>query len=455
MKVVVIGATQIGVEIARMLSNENHEVTVLDESDDRLQNVRDQLEVFTHQGYGTSVSDLRIAGVNRADYVIAVTEDEQNNIIACMLTKRMNEQVRTIACLFSAEMFEQAPFAEWDIDYVVHPEESTANQILRLMRRAGATDITPFVDGQVMLIGLRLTSKELINQTVRQMVMSNAHATFRLVVIQRNTQTLIPQADTILKRNDHLFFLAKSEDVPAVIKLTGNTEQQVQDIMILGNSDVSRNVARVLNNLYVGGGRDRRKHIKMIEPDRNRAEKISNELEHVLIIHAPLYNIDMLTSEGLDSVDVLVAVTDDAELNLMTSLLAAHYGVKKTIAGVSQSSYIPLTNAVELDSMVNANYATSRDIMNFIRSQGQNSIAAVPDVDAEILELVAGERASITKGPLRSLILPRGMVIGYVQNGDKAEVATANTQIHEGDQVVLFVLPHLVEEARYYFEGIR
>lgn len=454
MKIVVVGATPIGVEIARMLSNENHEVSVLDSSEDRLQGVRESLEVYTVQGNETSAEMLTQAGIQRAEYVIAVTDSEEHNIITCMLTKRYAEQVRTIACVFRPETAKAAGTADWGIDHVVYPEDSTANQILRLMRRAGATDITPFTDGQIQLIGLRLTSEEWIEQTVRQLVVNNSQTIFRLVAIQRNTQTIIPQADTILKRNDHLFFLAKTEDIPYVIKVTGNTEQQVQDIMILGDSSVSYSVAKVLNYQFTGG-RDKRKYIKLIEPSRERAEEVANELEHVLVINSPLHNIDMLVSEGLDDIDVLVAVTDNAELNLMTCLLATHFNVKKTITNVSQSSYIPLTNAIGLDSMVNGHFAASRDIMNFIRSKGTNSLTAIPDLDAEILELQAGPNASITKGPLRSLILPRGMVIGYVQSAENLEIATANTQIRDGDRVVMFVLPHLVEEARYYFEGIR
>lgn len=454
MKFIVVGATQIGLEIARMLSNENHEITVLDDSEARLAPVRELLEVQVLNGSRTSSASLRQAGAESADYLIAVSDNEQENIITCMLSKRVSENTLTIAVVFAQETLEQTASADWSIDYVVHPEESTANKILRIMRRAGATDILPFAGGQIQLIGLRLTSTELINQTVRQMVVGNNQAVFRLVAILRNTSTIIPQADTVLKRNDHLFFLARTEAIPSVVKLTGNDEQLVQDIMILGDSEVAHSVARVLNNQF-RGGHESRKYIKLIEPNRDRAERIANELEHVLVINSPLHNIDTLIAEGLDDIDVLVAVTDNEELNLITCLLADHFNVRKTIARVSQSSYIPLTSAVGLDSMVNANYATSRDIMNFIRSQGTHSITAVPDLDAEILQLVAGEKATITRSPLRSLILPRGMVIGYVQNENGVEIATANTQINEGDQVVLFLLPHLVPEAKFYFEGIR
>lgn len=454
MKILIVGASATGLEVARMLVKEKHEIVVIGTSEEELQPFREYLDVEIIEGNGTSGKTLKEAGLATASYLLALSNSDETNIIACMMAKRLEERIQTVACLHDDSMRSEnlhATSINWGIDFIANPDESTANQIFRLIRRAGGTDMMAFADGQIQLVGMRLTHDTWVNKTVRELVVANSKVVFRLVAIQRNIQTIIPQADTILKKNDHLFVLTRSEDVPSVLKLSGGADRPIQDIMILGSTDVAMRVGRGLK----AQPKEKAKSIKLIEKYRSKAEEIADELAHVLVINGDMSDIDLLVSEGLDDMDVLIAATDDPELNLVTCLLGEHYKVRKTIARVSKTSYIPIAHDLGLDSVVNQDYAVALDIMNFIRWRGKNSATAIPDLEAEVLELQAGHRASITKSPLRALILPRGMVIGYVMHGDQVEIATAETQIREGDHVVLFVLPHLVDEARYYFEGLR
>jgi trk system potassium uptake protein TrkA len=447
MKVIIVGAGEVGFDIARLLAMEKHDVIVVDLDVEALDVVRDKLDVMTLRGNGTSTTLLQEAGVSGADLMIAVTQIDEVNIIACMIADRLGVPT-TVARIRSDELsgtHAALKASDFGIDLVIHPEESAAAEIARLIRRASASDVLSFADDRIHLVGLRLEEKvSVIGKSLQDLAAENPNLTYRIMAIARGMRTVIPQGNEILHKNDQVFVLARPKVMPHIVRAMGKDDTRINDVMILGGTSVGVKVALHLCQ-------ERSKRVKLIEPKRAVAERIAELLPQALVIHGEGTDIDLLVQEGLGEMEAFVAVTDDEESNLVTCLLAKHLGVGKTIALLSKGVYVPISQTIGLDAGVSTKLAVSREVMRFLRGKHVLSVATVYGLDAEILEMQARRNAPITRSPLHELKLPRGMIIGAVMRGKEVEVATGFTHIEAGDRAIVFVLPRLVHQAEDWF----
>ncbi|MEM9665938.1 MAG: NAD-binding protein, partial [Bacteroidota bacterium] len=279
----------------------------------------------------------------------------------------------------------------------------------------------------------------------QEIAMAFPDHTFRIMAIVRGIRTILPRGHDVLQYNDQVFVLARPKDMPHVARLMGKQDARMHHIMILGGSQVGAKVAMQLAQV-------KHNNVKLVEPDRERAKELADQIPNVLVIHGDATDIDLLVLEGLGEMDAFVAVTHEEESNLVTCLMAKHLGVRKTVALLSKGAYIPISQAIGLDAAVSTKLAVSREIMRFLRGNHVLSVATVHGMDAEILEIEVEARAPATRGPLRDLSLPKGTLIGAVMHGRTVEVATGQTEIHPGDRVILFALPRCIEAAERYFD---
>ncbi|MCZ6705522.1 MAG: NAD-binding protein [Bacteroidetes bacterium] len=231
-----------------------------------------------------------------------------------------------------------------------------------------------------------------------------------------------------------------------MLAVMGISEQKIHDVMVLGGTDIGAMVARELSE-------DNNIHVKLVEPDRERAEDLAEELSKVLVIHGETTDIDLLITEGLSDMDAFVAVTDDEESNLVTCLLAKHLQIRKTVALLSKPAYIPISQSIGLDAAVNKKLAVSREIMRYFREKHVLSVATVPGMDAEILEIKAAPRSPITCDSLMNLDIPDGMLLAAVMYGKHVDIATGTTEIEPGQRAYVFVLSHLIDEVERLFRS--
>lgn len=437
MKVVVVGAGEVGFDVARILSMDENDVVVVDINPDQVESVNERLDVMTVLGHGTSAVALEEAGIRSADLLVAVTAIDEVNIIACMLASRLGVET-TIARIRSTELAgEQSILSSDDlgIDLIIHPEESTAKEIVGLLRRSSATDSLSFAEGRMQLVGMRLDADcTSYGQELNAISGQLPDHPFRIAAIVRGVRTILPRGTDRLALNDQVFIVARPNDMPHVVRHLGKREGRLDSIMILGGTEIGYRVAKEL-------GRDRSNRVKLIEPDRELAERRAEDLEDVLVIHGSEADIDLLAVEGLAEMDAFVAVTGDEESNLVACLLAKHLGVKKTVALLSKVAYIPISQSIGLDAAVSSKLAVSREILSFLRGKHVLSVATVHGLDAEIIEMQAAPGSAITKAPLGELKLPRWMLIAAVDHGDGSEVATGTTHIQAGDRTIVFILP--------------
>ncbi|MDX1420200.1 MAG: Trk system potassium transporter TrkA [Rubricoccaceae bacterium] len=459
MRAIVVGAGDVGYDVARMLSLQRHDVTVIDTDPEKVDHVRDTLDVMALVGSGTSAAVLEQARIRDADLVVAVTDVDEVNIIASMLAERIgksSEDTTTIARVRSGEYTGDRAvltLQDFGIDLIIHPEESTAREVVALLRRAAATDVVPFCDGRVQLVGLRIErAAPVVGETLQALALRGHHLAFRVMGIARGARTLVPGGDVTLQPNDQVFVLVPTGQVGQVAYLFGKEAGRLKHCMILGGSEVG---ARVAAGLSRGGrrGRDARgMEVKLVEADRERAEFLAEILEGVLVIHGEPSDIDLLVLEGLSETDALVAVTADEEANLVSCLMAKHLGVKKTVALLSKSAYIPISQSIGLDAAVSQKLAVSREVLRFLRGAHVQSVATVHGLDAEILELEAEAGAPITAAPLMRQKLPRGMLVGAVV-GDDIEIATGQTRIAPGSRAIVFATPDRVGDVEAFFRS--
>lgn len=448
MRVVVVGAGEVGFDVADMLAQEQHDVSVVDTNPEALGRVAERLDVMTIHGNGTEASVLDGAGITKADMLVAVTAVDEVNVIACMMADRLGVET-TIARVRTGEFAERGGVLssrDFGIDVVIRPEESAAAEVSRLIRRASATDVLTFADERLQLVGMRIgEGYPVVGKSLREVATENAEIDFRIMAVVRGVRTLLPRGDEEIRENDQLFVLGQPDHVSQVAEAMGKSEVQMKNIMVLGGSKVG---ARVAEQLCESGERS----VKLIEPDRPRAQELAEGLPGALVLCGDATDIDLLVTEGLGAMDAFVAVTDDEESNLVTCLMAKHLGVQKTVALLSKPAYIPISQTIGLDAAVSTKLAVSREVTRFLRGKNVRSVATVHGLDAEILEVETAEGAKVTNKPLKDLSVPEGVLVGAVEQNNHAEVATGTTQIGAGDRAIVFVLPGKEEAAEGLFK---
>ncbi|MDZ7720344.1 MAG: Trk system potassium transporter TrkA [Balneolaceae bacterium] len=448
MKIVIAGAGEVGYELSKVLSIEKHDVTVIDQRKECLQRVLDNLDVLTVEGNATSPKILVEAGARSADLMVAVTSVDEVNIIASMMAKRLGVK-RVIARVRNNELSRKdSPLtpSELGIEVLIHPEESAANEIHQLVKRASASDVVSLADGQLQMVGLRVEKhSDMVNRTLQDLAESYSEIPFRVVAISRRGSTIIPRGDNKIMPLDHIFIITKIEHVRNIIEATGHKDVSLRRIMIAGGDEVGRMLAKKLSQ-------DKQKwEIKLIEPNPDKATDIANNQRDLLVLNGDPTDPNLLVVEGIQEMDAFVSVTDDEESNIISCLMAKHLEVKKAVALVSKPQYTPLSQTIGIDAVVNVKASASDEIHRHIRQGQLLTVKALHGIKAEIMEVVAGKNCDISNSPIHSIHIPDGIVIGGILSGDSAEVATGDSVIKKGDRVIVLALPNAIHQVEKLF----
>ncbi len=446
--IVLVGLGQVGQYLAKVLSRENHNVVAIETQLPCCQEAGENLDVQVLHGRGTDHRLLEMAGIRQADMLIALTGSDDQNVLTCQMAARYRVP-RKIARIRNPAFYENPPhfsLSEWGVDVAIQPEAETAKEIVLLIKRSAATDVLEFADHKVQLIGIRLDGLcPVLNQSVQEVSRKYREHVFRAVAILRNNKTIIPTGNDLYIQRDQVFFMAESENIPKVVALMGKSEEKLNTIMILGGGKVGRSTARFLEA-------EKDLKIKLIESNPDKTQWLADELLRTLVIQGDGRNFDLLATEGILETDALVSVTDDEETNILTSLLAKHLGVTKTIALVSREEYLPIMAPIGVNAAVNINLITSNSILRLVRRGDVVSLASLPGVDAQVVEYIAHEGARIVKRPLSKTGFPKDAIIGAVTRSGRVIIPVGETQIQPDDHVVVFSLPRVLPAVEKLFE---
>ncbi len=450
MRVVVVGAGDIGLQLCKRLAQDRHDIHLIEADRDKVLRAGEQLDAFVVEGNGASLANLRQAGVEQAAVLAAVTDNDEVNLMACRLAKKLGVAT-TIARVRSDEItrddFVLSP-AELGTDTIIHPEREAADAVMRLLHRSNAICALEFEGGKIQMLGLPLERRSaLLNVPLAELIERHNHPPMRIVAIDRNHHTLVPTGSDQLLNGDHVFAICDPAYVSQFVELTGNTPTPVRNVMILGGGMVGRFIAQDVIDRHI------RPHanVKIIEGNQRRAQKIADDLSQALVIHGDGTDLDLLRSEGLAEMDAFVAVTGDDERNIITSLLAKQLHVPRVIAMVNKVEYFDVTPDLGLDALVSKQLLTVNAVQRAINRRDVASIASVPGLDAHITEYIAQRRARITRRPLSKINFPSGAIVGAVMKNGHMEIPSGETQIEAGDRAVVFALPHAAQEVERLF----
>ena len=445
MKIIVAGAGAVGSHLAKMLSQENHDIVLIDTDEEKLRQVGGNLDLMTRTGSATSITDLLNSGVKKADLFISVARNEETNITASILSKRLGAK-KTIARIDNQEYLyakHREHFISMGVDYMIYPEKIASREIVGLLHQTGSSDVVDFSGGKLSLFVIRLDeNSKLAGQSLHEIAMNQGNQEYRAVAITRNGETIIPDGSFRLENDDFIYVIATQEGIDSLMNITGKKKFDVRNIMILGGSRIGMLTAKDLGTQH---------NIKLIEQDREKSYRLSNMLNNTLVINGDGRDVNLLMEEGLANMDAFIAVTGDSETNILSCMLARKLGVKRTICEVEIFDYINLAENMGIDTIINKKLIAASRIFRFTSSEAVSSVKCLTGTDAEVLEFIAKENMKITQGALNQIKFPKNSMVGGVIRGDSSFIANGYTLIKPNDKVVVFSLPAAIPKVSKLF----
>ena len=440
MKVIICGAGQVGWQIARQLSGEKNDVTIVDVNEDLVRRATEALDVQGVVGFASYPDVLQKAGARDADLIIAATYSDEVNMITCQVAHSVFGVTRKIARLRAQDYLKPA-YADLyrenhlSIDVVISPEFEVAEAALQRLAAPATFDSEVFMNGRAQLLGLALTEDcPVLNTPLRQL--DSLFPSLRTIVVgvRREGRLFAPDAGDQLFANDSIYAFTHSEDVNRALEIFGKKTKKQERVIIIGGGNVGLAVARALE------ARSDRIRAKIIEKDRKRAEFAADALERTIVLNGDGMDLDILNEASIDRADVLLAVTDDDKTNILAAVRAKQVGCPMVIALVNDPTLAPLMGPLDIDAYINPRATTVSSILRHIRQGKVRAIYSVGDGEAEMIEAQVLTTSPLAGRLVREIEFPEGVLVGAVMKGDKVVKPTGDLRIETGDVIALFAM---------------
>jgi trk system potassium uptake protein TrkA len=448
MKIIIAGAGEVGFHLAKLLSFESQDITLIDTHRDSLSYADTHLDIRVVRGDATSIKVLEDSNVTDTDLVIAVTSSETTNITVCVLAKQLGAK-RTIARISNTEFIDrkdEVGFTKFGIDELISPESLAANEIELLLNQSAFNDTYEFEGGALTMIGLHLNrTNSFIDKTVKEVASVFPNLKYVPIAMQRyGTQyTIIPRGDTQFKEGDQVYFITTKEGVDEIYELTGKQRHEIRNVMILGGSNIGYKTASDLCK--------NRFNVKLIENDKEKAFEIADDIPSCLVINGDGRNVELLLEEDVQDMDAFISVTGNSETNIMSCLVAKSKGVKKTIALVENMDYFQLSHSIGIDTLINKKLLAANNIFRYIRKGEVVAMTKLNNMNAELLEFVVTPSSNVTNKTIRDLDIPRSAIIGGVVRDGEGQIALGDFKIQSGDRVVVCCQPQSISKVEKLF----
>jgi trk/ktr system potassium uptake protein len=438
MKILILGAGQVGSSVAHNLASEANDITVVDTDEELLHELQDRLDLGTVQGHAAHPEVLRRAGAEDADMIIAVTNSDETNMVACQVaytlfhTPTKIARVRSQGFLDHPQLFEPAAFP---IDVLISPEQLVTEYIIRLIENPGALQVLDFADGRVRLVGLKAYyGGPLVGNKLRTLYEHMPEVDARVAAIYRQDRPILPEGDTVIQADDEVFFVAAREHIRAVMSELRRLEKPYRRLIIAGGGNIGKRLARALEPHY---------RIKIIEQSLRRSRIVAEALDHTIVLHGDAADESLLLEENIENTDVFCAVTNDDEANILSAMLAKRLGARKVMALINRPAYVDLVQTGSIDIAISPQQATIGTLLTHVRRGDVVQVHSLRKGAAEAIEAVAhGDRAAskVVGRPVEAINLPKGTSIGAVVRGEEVLIAHHDTVIQSEDHIILFLL---------------
>ena len=447
MRIIVAGAGEIGSHLAKMLSMEYHEITVISPDEESLERISGESDIITVEGISSSIETLQKAGIENADLFIAVNPDSEQdiNIVSSILAKKLG--AKKVTARINNEEYQKNEnrilFTDLGIDSLFYPEKIAATEIVNLLKQNTASEFMNYSHGKLQLIVYKLVEcSPMVDRTVAEL-RERTQNLFRSVAISRDNKTIIPKSATRFKVGDVVYLVSKKEGMEQALSLSGKSKVSVRNLMILGGGRIGEMVAKAMEKQV--------ENIRLIDINPEKCAHLSEVLDKTLVINGDGRNSDLLMEEGLKDMEAFIAVTSSSETNILSCVVAKRMGISKVIAEVENFEYIKLAEEMGVDSVINKKLITAGKIFRFTLSNKVRSIKVLNGTDAVVLEFIVNTNSKITTGKLKDLHFPEEAIIGGFVRGNESFIADSESTIRPYDQVVVFANPEAVDKVDKFF----
>ena len=437
MKIVILGAGQVGAALAASLASEKIDITLVDSESQRLRDLQDRLDIKTIEGHGSHPSVLRQAGIEDADMLIAVTGTDEVNMIACQIAHSLYHTPTKICRIRANSYVQQKDLFRNDalpIDVIISPEQLVTEHIAGLLEYPGALQVLNFAGGKAQLIGIRAyAGDKFIGETLYDIRKMTPKQDARVAAIFRGDRAIKPERTTEIEPQDEVFYIAATQNIRPVMRELGQLSRPYSRIMIAGGGNIGLRLAEGIQHKY---------SVKVVEPDTSRARFLSEKLDEAIVLHGNASDSELLQGENIDSIDVFIALTNDDEANVMSSLLAKRLGARKVIALITNPAYIDLVQGADIDIAFSPQIITIGAILRHVRRGDMATVHSLRRGAAEALEIIAhgDSRSSKVVGKsIEEIDLPDGVRIGALVRDEKVIIAHRNVVVESDDHVVVFL----------------
>ena len=445
MKIIIAGAGAVGTHLAKLLSREKQNITLMDDSEERLSALSSNFDLMTIVASPTSIKGLEEVGAKDADLFIAVTPDESRNMTACMLASNLGAK-KTVARIDNYEYLlprNKDFFHKLGVDSLIYPEMLAAKEIVSSIRMSWVRQWWEFYGGALILIGTKMREKaEILDVPLYKL--GGPTLPYHVVAIKRGNETLIPRGDDAIRLNDIVYFTTTRKYLPYVRKITGKEDYvDVRNVMIMGGSRIAVRTAQYVPDYM---------QVKIVDNDLNRCNHLTELLDDkTMIINGDGRDMDLLVEEGLKNTEAFVALTGNSETNILACLAAKRMGVSKTVAEVENIDYIGMAESLDIGSVINKKMITASHIYQMMLDADVSNVKCLTFANADVAEFTVKEGSLITKHPVKDLGFPKGVTIGGLIRNGEGIVVMGNTQIQPGDHVVVFCLSMMIKKVERFF----
>jgi len=444
MRIIIAGAGEVGTHLAKLLSREDMEISLLDESQERLGDLSANYDLLTKIGNPTSIHDQREIGVKDCDLFISVTPQETENMTACLIANALGAK-RTLARIDNYEYLLPANkkfFEQMGLNHLIYPEVLAANEIEESLKTNWMRYHLHLCQGalELCVIKVRSTAK-ILGKTFASGVYS--HGKYRIVAIKRDQETLIPRGNDTVEEGDMVYCVCTKENMEFMREELGKNKREIKNVIFFGGGRIARKAAMELIN---------EKNVKIIERDRELCNILSEKVPDALIINADGSDMDVLKEEGIQDADAFVAVTDSSEANIFACLAAKRFGVRKTIAEIENLDYIPMAEGLDIGTVLNKKTIAASYIYQMLLDASVQGIHNLTSAEAEIVEFIAKEGSLITRRKVKDIDLPKEANIAGIVRANEGILVNGDTQIISGDLVVVFCKRHVIRNLERLFK---
>lgn len=446
MRIVIIGVGEVGFHVAKALSQEDFDITVIDNDPENCRRASEHLDVIVVQGNGASPKNLIEANVDKADYVFALTRVDEVNLIASQQARQLGAN-KVIARLRNQQYSDANSIIKpekFGIDLVIHPEKEACLEIVRLVEHPYAIKVMDFEGGRLKMIGIRISHhNQIVGRSVKELCDDSKEIKFGIVSVIRRNKTIVPWGDFIFELNDRAYFIIKTKHLEKLLNILDISNQISKRIMIFGGEKIGYSIAELLQ---------KEKSVRLIDSRRKKSEQLAANLTDTMVINADGTDIEFLKSENIQDVESFIAVTHDEKANILSGILAHQLGAKQTIIHINTTEYLPLLQDLGIGSIVSKNMATVNKIIRKIYSdKTETDLIAFEEMDVDVIELQPEAGSKVTQKPLKDIDFPKDSIVGVINHHGNLSIARGDSIITEEDTVLVFSKTKAIPKIRNLF----